>query len=262
MQHDRNRWWENYLVRYFVPSICGMIIIFWLHQKAGLNLPEFILPSNENFNSTHLITWFLLGTLYCYLASYPILVFHATRVLDFEDGKGKILLPNPYFITSVVIISSLLAIWLNKVCYAVIPLLFFLGYQLFRLYCVYSLKKTKGFSRAYAYLYKLSQRRSIQEEPEDIDGEAEDKITPSLVQDMVDSYRHLREHGNTAFIILLEITLAPFFVLTIKLKENYPEFNLADFFFLSLMLSIWIFPAALTHLLAQHLERSFSRFNG
>ena len=30
-----NRWWESYLVRYFMPSIAGVAIVIWLGDIAG-----------------------------------------------------------------------------------------------------------------------------------------------------------------------------------------------------------------------------------
>lgn len=29
------RWWEGYLVRYFIPSIAGIAIILWVSTVAG-----------------------------------------------------------------------------------------------------------------------------------------------------------------------------------------------------------------------------------
>ena len=38
------RWWESYLVRYFLPCIAGMVIISWLDYKTEGGIGE-ICPS-------------------------------------------------------------------------------------------------------------------------------------------------------------------------------------------------------------------------
>lgn len=86
-EKNENRWWENYLVRYLVPSIAGMFILMWLNKNAGCKLEEYLpmlaFEKSKDFNTANLVCWLLFGTLYCYIASYPILVFHAVRVKFF-----------------------------------------------------------------------------------------------------------------------------------------------------------------------------------
>src|SRR5688572_24961992 len=79
-----NRWWENYLVRYLMPSIAGVVIVSWLSDVAGRDFKELLwIPTQAaDLNGVRLILLFLYGNLFCYIASYPILCFHATRVLE------------------------------------------------------------------------------------------------------------------------------------------------------------------------------------
>ena len=85
-EKNENRWWENYLVRYLVPSIAGMFILMWLNKNSGGSgilekyLPMLKLTNGKDFNTASLTGWLLFGTLYCYIASYPVLVFHAIRI--------------------------------------------------------------------------------------------------------------------------------------------------------------------------------------
>ena len=83
------RWWEYYLPRYLMPSVAGVAIVNWLCSYGGdglrslLSLP----PNGKPLDSSSLILLILYGNLFCYIASYPVLVFHATRVMDFSKGR-------------------------------------------------------------------------------------------------------------------------------------------------------------------------------
>ncbi len=79
-----NRWWESYLVRYLMPSIAGTAIVMWLGAIAAEPLRGLLLlPSRvADLNTASLTLLFLYGNLFCYIASYPVLSFHATRVLN------------------------------------------------------------------------------------------------------------------------------------------------------------------------------------
>jgi hypothetical protein len=113
-------------------------------------------------------------------------------------------------------------------------------------------------SIAYAYLNKLSKRRGVVEEKstwEDDEGNTAERTDSRLV-DLAESYKHLREHGNTAFIFLLELALCPVFFVALKHQSG-----LVDFAYASILVLIWIVPSSLVHLLGQHLERRYSLFN-
>lgn len=81
-----SRWWEFYFVRYFVGTALGAIIILFL---AASDSPTFsnhgalaeVLKSfkPDKFESGYLWLLAIVGLAYCYLASSPVLVLHATR---------------------------------------------------------------------------------------------------------------------------------------------------------------------------------------
>lgn len=83
------RWWEGYLDRYFAPSIAGVAIVIWLASVAGDEFRSLLLipKTISDLNPSSLILLFLYANLFCYVASYPILAFHATRVLDFTADR-------------------------------------------------------------------------------------------------------------------------------------------------------------------------------
>lgn len=266
------RWWENYLVRYFLPSIFGMLVIWVVVSISKDSLPPvfeaFPTRSASEFDSPRLILWALLGSLYCYICSYPVLVFHATRCIDYSfvsatcsslgiQGRFKFL--NPYFATFVLFVCIYIAVmkapkseagwWIIAVVVAYASL------QAMRLILALNVpgKLNPKASIAYAYLWKLSRRRVKAESiisTQNASSESVDKELQSRDNGLVTSYRHLREHGNTAFIILLEVICAP------MLYESLQRWN--EGFYGVWLLAIWIMPAVLTYAFAQNLEYRFS----
>lgn len=92
-EQANNRWWESYLVRYFLGFIVGMVCVVVLAWKFGL-LDEWLTiskavaagTSTESAKQPVKPDWSyvsfaaaMLGLGYCYLASTPITVLHAGR---------------------------------------------------------------------------------------------------------------------------------------------------------------------------------------
>lgn len=273
------RWWENYLVRYFLPSLVGMLIVLWLQKNAGNSayIPRILPRDPRDFNTGHLLLLLLLGSLYSYIASYPALVFHATRVLDFKDVIGRpaewpYVLLNPYLVSALFVAATGLCALYDLRQAAFTAVVVFSIIQIIRILLVslsfgdFGLKRNVGAVFAanisYAYLRMLSQRRG-KTTTEKIEPTAEKKargVKESLVtrkdeKDFVDSYRHLREHGNTAFIVFLELALCPVLYLLLEFQDGA-----ANKVWFGSLLAIWVFPSVLIHGLAQQLERRYSWF--
>jgi hypothetical protein len=282
------RWWEYYLPRYLMPSIAGAVIVNWLCGYAGdgfrtmLSLP----PNNKPLDSTSLILLFLYGNLFCYIASYPVLVFHATRVLDFHNTKWKVQLTDGYLLTTAFVLVTAFIQYVPSECRHIgsyVAAALISSIQLRRLW--FSLShpfrvKEHGdrVNKAYFYSYVLAHRRGIpvveetqaskpeqnvHQLPSDSDEETEEVTTTrsrtnSWRKEFMDTYRHLREHGNSAFIFLLEIVLAGLAYCIVSKATQHPGRMLAE---IGLLFGIWAIPSAFVHLLAQHLERRFSRYD-
>jgi len=90
------RWWESYLVRYFVGFIVGGVCVVVLaNELGGTDWLAKQLSSDGKFKpdwSALLIGLALLGLGYCYIASTPITVLHAGRY-----GSGPIDGQSRYF---------------------------------------------------------------------------------------------------------------------------------------------------------------------
>jgi ABC-type sugar transport system permease subunit len=80
--------------------------------------------------------------------------------------------------------------------------------------------------------------------------------------EIVDSYRHLREHGNSFFIVFLEITLGIILVGTSAAAGLFDTASPPDgldgrFVYPLLVIITWILPAVFVWLIATQFERKF-----
>lgn len=71
---DEKRWWEYYLVRYLLGAITGAVCI--LKYKL---LPTFFEDSAKLTVPYQFLASGIAGFAVCYIASIPILIFHAAR---------------------------------------------------------------------------------------------------------------------------------------------------------------------------------------
>jgi hypothetical protein len=134
--------------------------------------------------------------------------------------------------------------------------------------------KKRPSSLVYAFLVTLAMRRGIVNKetttttPVPADPDTDDEPEPQQTtqveeesrwqREFIDSYRHMREHGNSGFIFALELALAAACYGIVRLPESDgPEVLsvLGGFF------ALWSLPAVFVHLLGQHLERRYSIFD-
>jgi hypothetical protein len=87
------------------------------------------------------------------------------------------------------------------------------------------------------------------------EGESTDK---QWRKEFMETYRHLREHGNSAFILLMEIALAALAYCVIAKPGQSPTHQLAA---IGVLFAVWATPSMFVHLISQHLERRFSRYD-
>lgn len=292
------RWWENYLVRYLMPSIAGAIVINWLVTIAGCDFRHLLLldVGKDGLQTQTLVLLFLYGNLFCYVSSYPILGFHVTRVIDFESGKWKRSpLVDGYILTlilSIIVFFTSFNIG-NNCFYQLAPYVLvsiFSGLQIYRIYLGMEHVSFEGLtgqvSKIFAYTYSISRRRGVVEETvttkqasknqqasqnrqvnqnqDDKEGDVfdEEKEWQKKSQwrrEVVDSYRHMREHGNSSFIFVLEITLAGLcYSILVANEEKEALLKLAS---IGVLLVIWALPAMFVHFIGQHIERRFSWYD-
>lgn len=275
-----SRWWENYLVRYFMPSIAGTAIMGWLTSISDPKVKEILFFGflGKELSAPALFLFILYGNLFCYVASYPILGFHVTRVTDFKDSRWKPSILDGYILSLTVGVLSLLATvacppkFVLSISFTLVVL--FSAAQGLRLITALKSQSIKGFkgdtSLVYGYAYVLAKRRGVVEvktstttqqktDEEDFTGdEISEQKTSQWQREVVETYRHMREHGNSAFIFFLELVLCAlcFMILSAKGYDAQQQLSL-----IGILFAIWALPAVSIHLLGQIIERRFSLFD-
>lgn len=263
------RWWEYYLPRYLMPSIAGAVIVNWLCWYAGDEFRALLLlpAPGKPIDAASLTLLFLYGNLFCYVASYPVLVFHATRVMDFSESEWRHL-PGDGYLIAVVLVACAFGFHYVPPEHRYVPAFLtaavFSAIQLVRFWKTFFPRfAVKGHadpvSPAYYYSYVLAHRRGIPAEETETDEDGTLTKSKNLWrQEIMDTYRHLREHGNSAFIFVLELALAAlsYCVVTRPGQSTGHLFGA-----LGLLFAVWAVPSVFVHLLAQYLERRFSRYD-
>ncbi|HFT7364250.1 TPA: hypothetical protein ACGRV9_005696 [Pseudomonas aeruginosa] len=230
---ESNRWWEFYFVRYFVGSVVGALVIMALafHPNSELSeviakLFDFESASVLNLKSDHFWVILSFGVAFCYIASAPILVIHALRAgIDFdgtvnlssEAWRNRII-----FVSAAILVACLVA-WGNAV-----NILFFLVYNFVifsQIWLLYPAVKDK-FKKVSIFYTDLANERA--------------KNSAGRNQ-YIESYRHLREHGNAFFIVFFELVLGA----VLFSSESLSAAITVLIFWISPALIIWFLGAAL-----------------
>lgn len=226
---NNSRWWETYLVRYITGSVVGAVIVYIILKKFKIDL----IPCFDEIQSTNLVVLALLGFLYCYLASAPITLLHATRGLFGKSGGLKI--SNRIFIEMMVLtclVSALLALFTYPELWV---FSFFSGLILFNLYfhsinLLAKVDQQKEWQTWYATL-AISRKNGSKE--------------------FIESYRHLREHGNAFFIVLMEVALA----IPLYMIASIPWQSEAKVALVLFAITIWLIPGMICWFLGNLLEQ-------
>lgn len=231
-----DRWWENYLLRYFVGTVVGVLVIVALRESPGVgaNL-DHIVPDLQALTSGKAAIIGALGFAYCYVASTPVLAMHAARGgLDYSTRDAWTL---TWQIAGGCALFALVVVFIHPSSgvsqafrgWTIIAIVFLLQVGLL-------VKATKnGFERMDKFYEGLVEARK------------RDWLENG---DFTDSYRHLREHGNAVLIVILEILLG----LALWFIEEKEQLIAA--------LIVWLSPAASTWFLGSVLEARFSARRG
>ncbi|WP_143512604.1 hypothetical protein [Vreelandella utahensis] len=248
---SNSRWWEFYAVRYGIGSIFGGIIFY-----AICSIDPFLSPlvdgiTPKTLSGPQLTLLFGYGAAYCYISSAPILVFHITRFLlaPFKEGiRARMLV-----LASVppVLVGLITALCLSTESWVESFFFFLAG-------CSWSFTlwlqalliggTIKGRNNWYSFYKNLAEKRE------------------SNSEGIINSYRHIREHGNAFFIVLFELVFALFLVTFANqeflLNDPQPSNRALKAPGYILAVIIWTFPAVLAWLLGTLLERLFSEDKG
>ena len=217
-QSRNSGWWETYVIRYLVGTVVGGALLLFLNTSQLSGLESKLLPGITDLASLDAGLLTVIGAMgftYCYLASAPILVLHASRAVFFSNNSKV----SFWMIGGGVLILGVMGgflCWGNvewKLIFSIAALAIVLVLQIVPL--TFSMRGRAAVS--HEYYEKLSAARA-DERP----GRQEYK----------ESYRHLREHGNAFFILVLEGVLGIVLL------------GLPNAGFALICLLVWIAPAA------------------
>ena len=238
---NRTHWWDYYYVRYFVGAIFGAALLLWLQTHAH------ICAGNQckigaGSAAVEASALGAIGLAFCYLASAPILVLHALR---FQwRNQGFALRTSFDRIGCAVAVGVLggLVLWAGLyvglsygvVVQQLIPAVLWIAYVPFVLVVlsqVFLLCKFRMNAIAEGYRWLAIAR-----------ARDKTKLYGKQKSEYIESYRHLREHGNAYAILFAEIVLA----LALDVSPSW--------FFVGGLLVLWILPAAFVWFIATQLE--------
>lgn len=259
------RWWEFYFVRYALGTLVGALIIN-LAFRVDPRFSDFMLFGLGGDQPASRLTLILgYGLVFCYIASVPILVFHAARLVAWPGPRTKrstsrkkivgsfsakelrlLLCALTCSVTVMLLLQAYLGIsrgvresgfLLSAITTAVVVVVCLEWVTLIVLF-FYS-------ERAYERMKALSLARG---RSDNLGG-------------IVDSYRHMREHGNSLFIVILELVFGAALIGAVSLMAEGPSegsyvAELASA--LVPMILLWLLPGAGIWLFATLLERRFT----
>jgi hypothetical protein len=191
-----NRWWEYYFLRYFVGTVAGAVIVAFLFRSPSSSLYNSDLSVTKDFGGfgiKEISGLAALGFAYCYAASAPMLLLHATRS---QFGRYSTRARWAFWLVTAavtVVAYFLVARWMSLGWWGRqgAALFLFLVIFLVQIAKIVSahIDRLKTIGDFYRSLAKVR------------------AMDAPWVSEYVESYRHLREHGNAVSILVLEIVL-------------------------------------------------------
>ncbi|MCO7642520.1 hypothetical protein NJI34_37755 [Pseudomonas sp. S 311-6] len=265
------RWWEFYAVRYGVGTAIGAVLVLFLCQSIPELQPLLIGQEVVGIGAGSKVLLkldspllFLLagyGLVFCYLSSAPILVFHMGRSFAFENkeekNRGSVNQPDENAGTKKhrSVISKCFGMMLGVVVgLGLVAVLFFLLCANSEKYLHW--RYSWGVMVVVGVGVVVCQFYFVREAVRRLDflfdfyrnlSSARDCYSGSLIE----SYKHLREHGNAFFIVVMELVLAGVIFGVGVFGAGVVGIAIAIF--------IWVLPAARVWWIGSLLERAFMK---
>jgi hypothetical protein len=224
-----NLWWQQYTVRYFIGTIVGIFVIFLLRAHGPLHCEiASLIPRLEDIDAKKLIAVAALGLAYCYVASAPILTLHAVR--------GSVKMDSGWFnIAMLALVTAPIWMMFGVDHYGVAPLQ------------VTALVIIVGGQCLLIVLASLGRFRRLKQFYDDL---VEARLYNwSTKRDYVDSYRHLREHGNALAIVFCELALGAILSTVQTGRDGL------------VVIALWVAPGAWCWVVGSVLEAHFAQTN-
>ncbi|MFH4740157.1 hypothetical protein [Vibrio diabolicus] len=230
----------------------GFGIVLALNFSEQSSLKGVLLPGIESIKDLTGIQSILIGSIglcICYIASSPILFLHAYRGDIFAKKDNAIFNGSRFTFIERVLLSLLISVGLSTLLYFNLYDVFFpndknpdlnniallsvCGLINLQIYAV-SFACFNKFDVSFSYYKDLAHYRSKREEG------------LNSYDEYVESYKHLREHGNAFFILALELVLG----LMLAIIEN-PIYSIYFVF-------LWIAPGMFVWFWGNRLESRIS----
>lgn len=194
----RNRWWEFYAVRYAMGTLTGAAVVFAISIQLG-----FASPKLETVGPYEALAYMAIGLVYCYVASGPILVFHAARfsVIRLAHKRSKPSLILSVFALGALAFGAFMAVYTSHV-WLFLAAAFCAAQYICALILIID---NKRIHEGYQLIASARASSRAEKQIDDTQGHTKEMTTGN---EMVESYRHLREHGNSFFILFLELVVA------------------------------------------------------
>ncbi|MFZ5660011.1 MAG: hypothetical protein ACOY5C_09190 [Pseudomonadota bacterium] len=239
-EQNDSHWWEFYGVRYAQGTVVGAMIVFFLFsQNEALKKLLFLPADPKDFGMPHLILLAVYGLAYCYISSAPILIMHAVRGLlfksqkDLSSSKGFIprilwvLLPS-MLLTTIYCITAKTDIVIGGL--AVFMYATLVAFQVSILISIFR----SSWQQIISYYLDIVKKRK-----------------ENVNSGYVESYKHMREHGNSFLIVTFQFFLA----LPIFTFVSQPGIASEDSIrHLLMIVLVWVLPAVTIWFFGNKLE--------
>lgn len=246
---NESRWWEFYGIRYAMGTVVGALIIHFIfstnkHLQSLLFLPK----DPADFGGAHLALLAAYGLAFCYIASGPVLIMHMARAMFWApiqkkgwrsraNRLGAVLAPALIAGEAYWFLSPMQSfpVFLKSTIAALFGMV--LALQAVLLTRVFQ----NSSQQTIRYYRRLIERRE----------------RPSSGQ-YVESYRHLREHGNSFLIVFFEfwLGLILFAFVNTGSVTNDPTTAENAIRNLFIVVFLWSMPASIVWFFGNKLEHS------
>jgi hypothetical protein len=250
----KDQWWNFYLIRYAMGSVFGTLLIYVIFLLSPATSSILFIPEPKDLNLAHLTLWFALGIAYCYVASLPILTLHASRFILMDPDK-KSRRRHSWIRILILLLSLVFTYFVTKDMSLhggkkAILFLGFLSFLFVVMNSMYLVLHMLFIERSYEYTILRLRELAFQRA----------SANPAN-KEYIETYKHLREHGNAFAILLMELLLAASLAAALLLSEHLEKYliipsdkNLWTSYVVLLVLTIWCLPGYAVWVFGQRIE--------
>lgn len=215
----KNRFWEYYLIRYLAGTIFGVAIVMYLFTNYSEDIGNSFYKDEYHNNIQNVVNSYLFDTTYFFEGLSPdkIRLDNNELVIGNTINNETIYNGNRTIRKNEVTVLSMITLAVVGFLYMYISSAVVLFFHTFR-FLITCLIKGGRKSYLYEFYMILSRTRAkgkqaVSKKTDDTEDMKEFK-GEYWISEYVESYRHLREHGNAFGILLSELAFALFLIKT------------------------------------------------